>query len=101
MARQPSTEKERLWRQLLAEQADSGLTIKAFCQERGLQQYTFQFWKRRIRLLDNGRDDKKLDAVSFVPVTVIPSKTIANSTPTIRIALPGSIVVEIFAERGQ
>ena len=37
------------WAQLVAEQAESGLSAAAFCRERGLAYATFQSWKRRLR----------------------------------------------------
>ena len=37
------------WRERLAEQERSGLTVKQFCQERGLTQYSFYAWRKRLR----------------------------------------------------
>ena len=36
------------WRQLIAEQQQSGLSQQAFCQEKGLVVTTFHHWKRRL-----------------------------------------------------
>ena len=43
---------EAKWRQLISSCAQSGQTAKAFCQEHGLAQSTFQYWRRRLRQLD-------------------------------------------------
>ena len=37
------------WDTILIEQADSGLTKKAFCEQRGLNPATFYYWQRRLR----------------------------------------------------
>lgn len=37
------------WDTILSEQADSGLTKKAFCEQRGLNAATFYYWQRRLR----------------------------------------------------
>jgi hypothetical protein len=36
------------WEQLIARQADSGLSQRAFCEENGLRLTTFSKWKRRL-----------------------------------------------------
>ena len=37
------------WRELLAEHGRSGLTVKQFCQERGITQWSFYAWRKRLR----------------------------------------------------
>lgn len=37
------------WRQIIAGQASSGLTVAAYCLERGIHQGSFYSWKRRLR----------------------------------------------------
>ena len=37
------------WRQLIDEQAASGLSQKAFCDQRGIPLATFGYWKRKLR----------------------------------------------------
>jgi len=44
-----TTSKNDQWRERLAEQERSGLTVKQFCQERGLTQYSFYAWRKRLR----------------------------------------------------
>jgi len=44
-----ATTKTDQWRERLAEQERSGLTVKQFCQERGLTQYSFYAWRKRLR----------------------------------------------------
>ena len=37
------------WRELLAEHGRSGLTVKQFCQERGITQWSLYAWRKRLR----------------------------------------------------
>jgi transposase-like protein len=44
----PSAKADR-WRELFAEHGRSGLTVKQFCQERGITQWSFYAWRKRLR----------------------------------------------------
>jgi transposase-like protein len=37
------------WAQITHERAESGLSIKAFCRERGLHQNRYFYWQRKLR----------------------------------------------------
>ena len=37
------------WRERLAEHGRSGLTVKQFCQEQGITQWSFYAWRKRLR----------------------------------------------------
>ena len=37
------------WRERIAEQARSGLSIKQFCKERGVTPWSFYHWRKRLR----------------------------------------------------
>jgi len=55
------TERGRYWQSLQAEQAASGLSQKAFCQQRGLNLATFTWWKDRVRwMLTRSRPGPKV-----------------------------------------
>jgi transposase-like protein len=41
--------KAEQWRELVAEHGRSGLTVKQFCQERGITQWSFYAWRKRLR----------------------------------------------------
>jgi transposase len=41
--------KAEQWREHIAEQQSSGLSIKQFCKERGLTLWTFYDWRKRLR----------------------------------------------------
>lgn len=57
--------KERFWRRMLRQWRRSGLSARAFCQQRGLSQPSLYAWRRTIA----GRDAQ---ALPFVPVQVLP-----------------------------
>lgn len=46
------TERGRHWQGLIGEQAASGLSQKAFCQQRGINLLTFTWWKDRLKHID-------------------------------------------------
>ena len=44
-----TTTKDDQWRERLADQGRSGLSVKQFCKERGLTEYSFYAWRKRLR----------------------------------------------------
>lgn len=40
------------WRERIAEQERSGVSVRLFCRERGLTEYSFYAWRRRLRPQD-------------------------------------------------
>jgi hypothetical protein len=59
------------WRQIIREQAGSGLGVGAFCRDNGLAPSTFFTWKRRLRGSGpaSGFVEVKLAAGSGKPLT--------------------------------
>jgi transposase len=53
MAESISDEKARakaeLWRERIAEQESSGVSVRQFCEERGLSLWSFYDWRKRLR----------------------------------------------------
>jgi hypothetical protein len=43
------TERREIWRQRIAEQERSGLTVRAYCQQHELPEPAFYGWRRRLR----------------------------------------------------
>jgi transposase-like protein len=37
------------WRQLIAKQQQSGISVRAFCQQHGTSEYSFYHWRKRLR----------------------------------------------------
>ena len=46
--RQRDLGKEQFWRQMVARQRQSDLTIRAFCEHAGLSQASFYQWRREL-----------------------------------------------------
>jgi hypothetical protein len=47
MSRTPE-ERSDFWRQLIAQQQPSGLTIRAFCRQHRTSEYSFYQWRKRL-----------------------------------------------------
>ena len=78
-------ERERFWREAVADWKKSGQTIAAFCTARGLSQASFYAWRRKF-----ARHDRVPPAETFVPLTIVPDAVV-------EIVLPTSIVVRVPA----
>jgi hypothetical protein len=61
--------KERFWRQTLRDFQASGLTVRAFCADRGLSEPSFYLWRRTIADRDRAAD-AAASVPRFVPVRV-------------------------------
>lgn len=48
MARYRSGEREQLWREVIRDQAASGLSISVFCRERKVSPASFYNWRRKL-----------------------------------------------------
>lgn len=47
--REAETSKDDQWGERIAEQERSGLSVKQFCQERGITECSFYAWRKRLR----------------------------------------------------
>ncbi len=54
-----SIELERRWRERLAEQVASGLSVREFCQSQGLAEPSFYQWRREIARRDRPESDQR------------------------------------------
>jgi hypothetical protein len=79
------------WRQIIDGQRTSGLTVGAYCRERGITQGSFYTWKRRLR---SAVKPNRLSKPAFVEIT--PPNTPAFGT--IEICLRGGR--HLLARRG-
>jgi transposase-like protein len=99
MASQRNSVREAYWRGEVAKQAASGLSVRRFCQERGLSEPSFYAWRRTLQ----ERDQAAMPA--FVPLVLASqsgaspisgSGTLASSE-RITIELRGGRVVHLPA----
>lgn len=44
-----STKRREYWRQVVAEQEKSGKSVRAFCQERAMGEYSFYTWRKKLQ----------------------------------------------------
>jgi transposase-like protein len=79
------------WRQIVDGHRTSGLTVAAYCRDRGIKDSAFYAWKRRLR--SPAKSNRSLVPV-FVEVT--PPKT--SAVGAIEICLPGER--RLLARRG-
>ena len=70
-ARQRDRKKELFWRRMVRRQAASGATVRAWCREHSVAEYSFYAWRRELAV----RDAEQARS-AFVPVRV------AESVPT-------------------
>lgn len=68
---QQHEEQRKQWRELFAAQKESGQSIVAFCRERGLREWQFHEWKKRLH--------PKTE--SFVAVEVVASQPTVVTVP--------------------
>ncbi len=83
--------KERLWREVLRRQAQSGLSVAEFCRREGMSQPSFYAWRRTISRRDRQgarHSSRRPPAIGFLPLRV------AGSLPG-REAAVGSITFEL------
>ncbi len=40
--------RREFWRQLIAAQQQSGMSVRAFCQQRRTSEYSFYHWRKRL-----------------------------------------------------
>jgi transposase-like protein len=74
----PSSKADQ-WRERIAEQQRSGLSIKRFCKERNVAEHSFYAWRRRLR------EDQ---AVHFALVNREPARRESGYDACVEIILP-------------
>jgi putative transposase len=60
-------QKREFWNKLIAQQEASGQTIRAFCQEKGVGDHSFYYWRKKLQ---------KSEPVQFALL-----KTVASAAP--------------------
>lgn len=82
----PSKSKVQIWQERITVQAQSGQSIRIFCEENRISHHTFQYWKRKFCDLKH-----KYSSGQFI--------ALANKTHSIfsspRIHLPNGVKIEL------
>ena len=79
--------KERLWRRWIGEWQTSGLSVRAFCQRRGLTVASFYAWRRALQR-------RAAEKATFVPVQVLPD-AVQTQTSALEVLLPDGRTVRV------
>ena len=87
MAKQRNGERETFWREQVHRQAASRLSVRRFCEEKGLSEPSFYAWRRTL-----AQRDQAIQAPEFVPVMLAPH---VASSSRITIELRGGRVVHL------
>lgn len=79
--RRRDSAKEAFWRQMVSQWGDSGLTVRAFCEEQGQNESRFYWWKRQLkrRSTENHRSSRvshpggssEGSCPSFLPIQIL------------------------------
>ena len=59
--------KEQLWRQRIHQWRRSGLSVRTYCEQRGLTLPSFYFWRRVLQ-------ERQAQGRLFVPVQIVPEE---------------------------
>jgi transposase-like protein len=62
--------KEQFWRDVTRRWRESGLSIRAYCQQRGVSEPSFYAWRRTLVQRDQPAQPADATAVTFAPLTV-------------------------------
>ncbi len=84
-----SSERERYWRQVIRDQAASGLSISAFCREREVSPASFFSWRRKL-----AAGGRKEVAGKFIPIELAPPASLARQ-PSFEVALPNGLRIHV------
>lgn len=94
--------KEQYWREMLARQAASGLSVREFCSQQGLKENSLYAWRQAIRQRD-GTAKRTQKAAPFVPAVIrdgVPSESwlVVELSGGRALRVAGSISGERLAE---
>ena len=99
------------WSQIIQERIDSGLSIRAFCENAGIHENTYFYWQRKLRevaceelvegvtkLLPSGFSEVKLAERSSLPTSAAISQTqISIETVDLRLTASAEYPVDKLA----
>ena len=80
-------QKERQWRRWIGEWQASGLSVRAFCQRRGLTVASFYAWRRVL-------ERRAVEQAKFVPVQVV-ADAVPVLTGNLEVVLADGRVVRV------
>lgn len=98
MANLRSAEREAFWRGELARQATSGLSVRRFCQGRGLSEPSFYAWRRTLQERDQATT-QQVARPAFVPVLLTPQPSPSSTSERAAFLNRDRITIELRGGR--
>jgi transposase-like protein len=86
---QRDLEREKFWRGTMSAWRSSGLSVREFCERRGLTETAFYFWRKELRRREGERPCRPVSP-TFVPVTLLATPAIA-----VKVRCPSGHVVTL------
>ena len=83
--------KEARWRRVVEGHPGSGLSIRAYCAQRGVREHGFYWWRSKLARRDADHP------AAFVPVTVTAETPVPTPIGQVEIILPGDQRVRVIA----
>jgi len=83
------------WHERIAQQAASGKSVAAFCQEQGIATQTFYWWRNRLAKREAGAVTSAAGVAPFLELGAMPAATQGDGSLSIRLELPGGITLTI------
>jgi len=77
-ANQRDPQREHMWRETVAAWRASGLSVRPYCQQHGVREASFYYWRRELQR----RDTLSASSPAFVPVTVVATATVEVRCPS-------------------
>ncbi len=90
-----SMSKERVWREAIADHQRSGVSVRAFCRGRQLNESSFYYWRKEIR-------DREAGSKSGVPPVLAPVVLVdeppGESTPQSSVTWPSAVIEIVLGD---
>jgi len=104
MVKRSKAETEKFYRQVVAEQEESGLSIRAFAATRGIPPGTLSCWRHELRQRDaaRARGGDKATKARFVRVSVVGAGAVSEAGTPAPVAKPvkaTNVVYEVVLGR--
>ena len=102
IARRGSGEKEQFWRRIVAGQAGSGLSIRGYCSDRGVNEPSFFAWRKELARRDAAANKKRVRSrtpnrrptpIEFARLQIAPGEPAGDTC--IEIILPAGVCIRV------
>lgn len=77
------------WAGILRERRDSGLSVRSYCLEQGINEKTYYYWQRRLRVAACNKLEQQTNAATHSEMTTFAALPMPNNRDN------GSIVIRL------